>query len=68
MSGLNGQKVTHDPSERLSSYLADPITKPRPNHDRAQLAMKQLCAQCHTMPLVDRVYAEAGAVSLATPR
>ena len=48
MSGLNGQKVTHDPSDRLSYYLADPITKPRPNHDRAQAAMKQLCVQCHT--------------------
>jgi hypothetical protein len=36
MSGLNGQKVTHDPSDRLSYFLADPITKPRPNHDRAQ--------------------------------
>lgn len=59
MSGLNGQKVTHDPSDRLSYYLADAITKPRPNFERAQLAMKQLCAQCHTMPLVDRVYAEA---------
>jgi hypothetical protein len=45
MSGLNGQRVTHDPSDRLSYYLADPITKPRPNHDRAQLAMKQLCTQ-----------------------
>ncbi len=59
MSGLNGQKVTHDPSERLSYYLADPITKPRPNKERGQAAMKQLCAQCHTAPLVDRVYAEA---------
>jgi hypothetical protein len=26
MSGLNGQKVTHDPSDRLSYYVADPIT------------------------------------------
>jgi hypothetical protein len=66
MSGLNGQKVTHDPSERLSYYLADPITKPRPNHDRAQLAMKQLCAQCHTSPLIDRVYGEAEKVVATT--
>ena len=66
MSGLNGQKVTHDPSERLSYYLADAITKPRPNHDRAQLAMKQLCVQCHTTPLVDRVYAEAEKVVATT--
>jgi len=66
MSGLNGQKVTHDPSDRLSYYLADPITKPRPNHDRAQLAMKQLCTQCHTTPLVDRVFSEAEKVVSTT--
>ena len=63
--GINGQKVTHDPSERLSYYLADPITKPRPNHDRGQAAMKQICVQCHTPPLVDRVYAEAEKVMAA---
>jgi hypothetical protein len=66
MSGLNGQKLTHDPSDRLSYYLADPITKPRPNHDRGQAAMKQLCVQCHTPPLVDRVYAEADKVVATT--
>ena len=66
MSGLNGQKVTHDPSERLSYFLADAITQPRPNHDRAQLAMKQLCVQCHTTPLVERVYAEATKVVAST--
>jgi len=59
MSGLNGAKVTHDPSDRLSYYLADPITKPRPNHDRAQLAMKQICNQCHTAPLIDRMFTDA---------
>jgi hypothetical protein len=66
MSGLNGQKVTHDPSDRLSYYLADPITKPRPNHDRAQAAMKQLCVQCHTPALIDRVYADAEKVVVST--
>ena len=62
MSGLNGAKVTHDPSERLSYYLADPITKPRPDHDRTQLAMKQICNQCHTAPLIDRMYTDAAKV------
>jgi hypothetical protein len=66
MSGLNGQRVTHDPSERLSYYLADPITKPRPNHDRAQIAMKQLCSQCHTTGLIERVYAEAEKIVAST--
>ena len=66
MSGINGQKVTHDPSERLSYYLADPITKPRPNHDRGQAAMKQICTQCHAPALIDRVYAEAEKVVATT--
>jgi hydroxylamine dehydrogenase len=66
MSGLNGQKVTHDPSDRLSYYLADPITRPRPNHDRAQLAMKQLCVQCHTPALIDRIYGEAEKIVAST--
>ncbi|HZT78363.1 MAG TPA: multiheme c-type cytochrome [Vicinamibacterales bacterium] len=59
MSGINGQKVTHDPSDRLSYYLADAITKPRPNKEHAQEAMKAVCNQCHAKPLIDRVYAEA---------
>jgi len=59
MSGLNGSKVTHDPSERLSYYLADPITKPRPNKEQAQQAMQQVCNQCHTKSIIERVYAEA---------
>jgi hypothetical protein len=59
MSGINGQKITHDPSDRLSYYLADPITKPRPNKEHAQEAMKQVCNQCHTRPLLDRMYADA---------
>jgi hydroxylamine dehydrogenase len=66
LSGINGQKVTHDPSERLSYFLADPITRPRPNRERAQAAMKQICTQCHTTPLVDRVYAEAEQVVSST--
>jgi len=66
MSGLNGQKVTHDPSERLSYFLADAISTPRPNHDRARVAMKQLCVQCHTTPLIERVYAEADKVVAST--
>ena len=36
MSGLNGLKVTHDPSERLSYYLANAITEKRPNYADAQ--------------------------------
>ena len=59
MSGLNGTGVTHDPSERLSYYLANAITDKRPNYVAAQAKMKQICSQCHTPALIDRVYSQA---------
>lgn len=66
MSGVNGLKVTHDPSERLSWYLADPITKARPNATNARIAMQQVCLQCHTKTVVDRVYAQGDQVVAST--
>ncbi|MGH9764186.1 MAG: multiheme c-type cytochrome, partial [Blastocatellia bacterium] len=66
MSGLNGLKVTHDPSDRLSYYLADQITNQRPNYARAQEAMKQVCNQCHTRPMIDQVYTQAEKVVAST--
>jgi hypothetical protein len=59
MSGLNGQKVTHDPSERLSYLLAAEISTKRPGYALAQANMKETCVQCHTRPVVDRIYDEA---------
>jgi hydroxylamine dehydrogenase len=58
MSGINGIGITHDPSERLSYYLANPITDKRPNFAQGQAKMKQVCSQCHTPALIDRVYAQ----------
>ena len=66
MSGINGLKVTHDPSERLSWYLADAISSKRPNYLRAQANMKQVCEQCHTAALIDRVYTQAEQVVAST--
>ncbi len=66
MSGLNGMKVTHDPSERLSYNLFAELSDKRPNYDRAQAEMKGLCLNCHTQPLVDRVYREAEAIVAGT--
>jgi hypothetical protein len=59
MSGLNGLGVTHDTSERLSYYLANAITDKRPNYAAAQANMKQVCLQCHTPGIPDRVYTQA---------
>ena len=66
MSGINGNKVTHDPSERLSYYLADPLTKQRPNHVSAEVNMKDICMQCHTKSVVDRVYTQGAQVVSVT--
>lgn len=66
MSGLNGLKVTHDPTERLSYYLADAVTQKRPNYARAQANMKEVCEQCHTHTVIDRVYTQAEAVVEST--
>ena len=66
MSGINGLKVTHDPSERLSWYLANAISTKRPNYLQAQTNMKQVCEQCHTAALIDRVYTQADQVVAST--
>ncbi|MGE5114387.1 MAG: ammonia-forming cytochrome c nitrite reductase subunit c552 [Acidobacteriaceae bacterium] len=66
MSGINGLGVTHDPSERLSYFLANAISDKRPNYAAAQAKMKQVCLQCHTPPLIDRVYAQAEQVVQTT--
>jgi hydroxylamine dehydrogenase len=58
MSGMNGLKVTHDPSERLSYLLAAEISNKRPNFALAQANMKETCAQCHTPAVVERVFKE----------
>jgi hypothetical protein len=66
MSGINGMNVTHDPSERLSYNLFAEITDKRPNYARAQAAMKDVCRNCHTQSVIDRVYSEAVQVVAAT--
>ncbi len=59
MSGLNGLSVTHDPSERLSYNLFAEVSDPRPNYGRGRAAMQDVCRNCHTQPVIDRVYGQA---------
>lgn len=65
MSGLNGLKVTHDTTDRLSYWLFAPVSDKRPHYDRAQAEMKETCLQCHTQPTVDEYYHEAEDVLVA---
>jgi hypothetical protein len=66
MSGINGLGLTHDPSERLSYYLANAVSEKRPNYAAAQAKMKQVCAQCHAPAIPDRVYKQAEQVVQVT--
>jgi len=66
MSGINGVGVTHDPSERLSYYLANAVSERRPNYAAAQAKMKLICSQCHTPSIPDRVYTQAEEVVQST--
>ena len=66
MSVINGLGVTHDPSERLSYYLANAISEKRPNFASGQAKMKQVCSQCHTPALIEKVYSQAEQVVVST--
>lgn len=62
LSGLEGQKVTHDVTERLSYWLFAPTSEKRPTYQQGQINMKETCLKCHTSPRVDHFYKEAEAV------
>ena len=66
MSGLEGQKVTHDVTERLSWWLFAPVSKKRPTYETGQTAMKEICLKCHATTQVAKFYEDAELVVLAT--
>jgi hydroxylamine dehydrogenase len=68
MSGLEGMKVTHDTTDRLSYWLFAANSKKRPHYDRAQAEMKELCLKCHAKTGIDRFYKEAEVVVDSTNR
>lgn len=66
MSGLEGQGMTHDVTERLSWFLFAEVSERRPGYRSGQDAMKGMCNQCHTEGHTDEVYAEAEGVVAST--
>lgn len=66
MSGLEGMKVTHDVTERLSYWLFAPVSKKRPGYVQGKAEMQEVCLKCHTTNHVDKFYDEAEAVLVAT--
>jgi hypothetical protein len=66
MSGLEGLKITHDVTERLSWYLFAPISTKRPNGDQGQIQMKEVCLKCHAKTGIDTFFSNAEKVLLST--
>ena len=66
MSGLEGMKVTHDTTERLSWFLFAPVSEKRPNWERAQDEMKDVCSKCHVRSRIDTFYQAAEQVVSTT--
>lgn len=59
MSGLEGMKVTHDTTERLTHFLFAPVSSKRPDGDRGQIEMKEVCLKCHARTSIDAFFAQA---------
>jgi hypothetical protein len=62
MSGLEGQKLSHDVTERLSYWLFAPTSEKRPTYLQGQVNMKETCLKCHTTNRIDQFYQEAETV------
>lgn len=66
MSGIEGLNVTHDTTERLTSFLFAPISDKRPNGDHGRVAMREVCLKCHATTSVDTYFTQADEVLAAT--
>ncbi|MEO6599740.1 MAG: multiheme c-type cytochrome [Polyangiaceae bacterium] len=66
MSGLEGMKVTHDTTERLSWFLFAQVSTKRPGAERGEAEMKDLCAKCHVRSRIDAFYKAGDAVVIDT--
>lgn len=66
MSGLEGMRVTHDVTNRLSYWLFAPISERRPTWRRGQEEMQSVCGQCHSRQHTERFYDLAEDVVVAT--
>jgi hydroxylamine dehydrogenase len=66
MSGLEGEKFTHDVTERLSYFLFAAVSDRRPTYRQGETNMKAICLKCHTTPRIEKFYTEAKEVVLST--
>jgi hydroxylamine dehydrogenase len=58
-SGFGGASTTHDVGERLTWFLAAPVSTRRPNWQDNEVRVQSVCAECHNRAFVDSLYAAA---------
>jgi hypothetical protein len=66
MSGLEGEQMTHNVSDRLTYYLFAAVSKARPQATAKRREMQTTCLKCHTQPRITQFYREAEGVLRST--
>ena len=62
MSTFGGADGTHDVGDRLTWFLAAPISAQRPNADANREEMQAVCMECHSESFVVEFYADGDAI------
>ncbi|NDJ51491.1 MAG: nitrate reductase [Chloroflexi bacterium] len=65
MSGFGGTSTTHDIGDRLSWYLAAPVSERRPAWQDNVVRMQAVCSECHNSDFIDTFYDDADELVLA---
>jgi hypothetical protein len=64
MSGFGASGTTHDVGDRLTWFLAAPISERRPAWQDNLVRMQNVCRECHNQEWIDDFYAAADAGTL----
>ncbi|RMD56077.1 MAG: hydroxylamine oxidoreductase, partial [Candidatus Thermofonsia bacterium] len=59
MSGFGSTGTTHDVGDRLTWFLAAPISSRRPAWQDNRVRMQGVCSECHNEEFIDDFYANA---------
>ncbi len=62
MSGFGLSATTHDVGDRLTWFLAAPISQPRPNAIENEVRMQNVCRACHSSNFVEQFYEDGDAI------
>ena len=62
MSGFGASGTTHDVGDRLTWYLAAPISQRRPAWQDNAVRMQSVCSECHSTDFIDEFYEGGDAV------